>query len=60
MSTQTELAVTLAPELYDRLRRESEQLDVPLEYLVAGLVLDTFGGAGAEAEAPCEALALAC
>ncbi len=37
----SEVAVTLAPELFARLRAEAESLKVPLEWLVASLVVDT-------------------
>jgi hypothetical protein len=36
-----ELAVTLSPELYAVLRKEAEQLGLPLEWLIASLVVDT-------------------
>jgi hypothetical protein len=41
MTIKRDIAVTLTQELYDRLRAESGTLDVPLEWLVASLVLDT-------------------
>jgi hypothetical protein len=41
MTFKGDIAVTLTPELYERLRVESGTLDVPLEWLVASLVLDT-------------------
>jgi|GEM_PF-3336556 len=34
------LSVTLSPKLYDRLRAESDQLAVPLEWLVASLLVE--------------------
>jgi hypothetical protein len=55
MSTLSELAVTLSPELYAHLTAESQALDVPLEWLVASLAFDTFGDhllTGAPAHAP--------
>lgn len=42
MNPKTEVAVTLAPELFERLCSEAERLDVALEWLVASLVCDTF------------------
>ncbi|WP_435018350.1 hypothetical protein TA3x_000316 [Tundrisphaera sp. TA3] len=36
------LAVTLTPALFEKLSAEAKALDVPLEWLVASLVLDTF------------------
>lgn len=41
MNTATELSVTLTPELYRHLVTESRRLDIPLEWLVASLVVDT-------------------
>ncbi len=41
MNTPTEVAVTLTPELFDRLRDEAVRLGVPLEWVVASLVADT-------------------
>ncbi|MCA1684530.1 MAG: hypothetical protein LC745_00805 [Planctomycetia bacterium] len=41
MNTAPEVAVTLAPELYNRMRTESRRLGVPIEWLVASLVADT-------------------
>ena len=43
MSSTPELAVTLSAELYDHLSAEARRLDLPLEWLVASLVLDTVG-----------------
>ncbi len=52
MNSASEFAVTLAPELFRRLKAEARRLDVSLELLVASLVLDTFEGEGMEASAP--------
>ena len=41
MKTAPELAVTLSFDLLRHLREESRRLDVPLEWLIAGLVADT-------------------
>ena len=41
MNSATEVAVTLAPELFKRLRAESRKLGVSIEWLVASLVVDT-------------------
>jgi hypothetical protein len=41
MNSVSEFAVTLAPELYERLKSEARRLEVSLEWLVASLVLDT-------------------
>jgi hypothetical protein len=46
MMTMPEVAVTLEPELFEQLRSEAERLGVPLEWLVASLVVDTFGDDG--------------
>lgn len=40
-NAQPEFSVTLTPALYQHLKAESERLDVPLEWLVASLVLDS-------------------
>ncbi len=42
MEYSDEIAVTLSPALLRRLDAEAHTLGVPLEYLVAGLVVDTF------------------
>ena len=44
MNAAPEVAVTLSPELLARLRDEAAALDLPIEYLVAALVLDTMEG----------------
>jgi hypothetical protein len=36
-----EFAVTLEPELFDRLKTEAQRLGVTLEWIVASLVADT-------------------
>ena len=41
MKTATQFAITLTPELYERLTAEASQLDVPLEWVLASLVVDT-------------------
>ena len=41
MNALSEVAVTLAPELLERLRSEAKMLGVSLEWLVASLVVDT-------------------
>lgn len=41
MKRAAELSVTLTAELYNRLVAESRELDVPLAWLVASLVVDT-------------------
>lgn len=41
MTTAPELSVTLSDELLKHLRAESSRLKVALEWLVAGLVVDT-------------------
>lgn len=48
MDTKPEVAVTLAPGLFARLREESKLLGVPIEWLVASLVADTLDEAGVE------------
>ena len=42
-TTSPEIAVRLTPRLFARLHSEAIRLDVPLEWLVASLVLDTLG-----------------
>jgi hypothetical protein len=41
MNSPKQLAVTLTAALYERLMDEARKLDVPLEWLVASLVVDT-------------------
>jgi len=41
MHQDTEVAVTLTAELFDRLRVEAERLGVAFEWVVAALVADT-------------------
>ena len=41
MNTEPSLAVTLSAELFDRLSAEARSLGLPLEWLVASLVVDT-------------------
>jgi DNA-directed RNA polymerase specialized sigma24 family protein len=41
MSGESEVAVTLSNELLDHLRSEARRLEIPLEWLVASLVVDT-------------------
>jgi hypothetical protein len=48
MNAATELAVTLSAGLFDHLCAEALRLDVPLEWLVAGLVADTMDEAGSD------------
>ena len=42
MEIDTNMDVTLSPELYAKLAAEARELDLPLEWLVASLILDTF------------------
>lgn len=48
MKSKTELAVTLSPELYEHLRAEAVRLHVPLQWLVASMVVDTVEEEAAE------------
>ena len=41
MNTESSLAVTLSLELFDLLSAEARKLGLPLEWLVASLVVDT-------------------
>ena len=41
MRQATEVAVTLTPQLYDRMIDEARLTGIPLEWLVASLVVDT-------------------
>ena len=45
----SEVSVTLTAELFDRLKAEARLLDVPMEWLVASLVADTFSESEEEA-----------
>lgn len=45
MNTQTDVAVTLSAALYASLRAEAKRLEVSLEWLVAGLIVDSLEGA---------------
>lgn len=49
MIAAPELSVTLSSELYRHLRSEARRLDIPLEWLVAGLIVDTMDEAEHEA-----------
>jgi hypothetical protein len=42
MKSKSEIRVTLSDELFDQLRSQSQRLRVPLRWLVASLVCDTF------------------
>lgn len=56
LRSPSEYAIELTPALMRRLRTESRRLDVPLEYLVASIVLDTMEpDADAVAAAPSRA-----
>jgi hypothetical protein len=44
MEATPEIVVTVSAELMKSLRGEADRLGVPIEYLIAGLVLDTFEG----------------
>jgi hypothetical protein len=44
MNSEKELAVTLSSELFNSLKAEAAELGLPLEWLVASLVFDTFDG----------------
>ncbi len=50
MITAPELSVTLSFELFRHLRSEARRLDVPLEWLVAAMVVDTIDEADAKVE----------
>jgi hypothetical protein len=47
MKRPSEVSVTLTAALYQRLKDEARDLDIPLEWLVASIVVDTI-----EAEQP--------
>ncbi len=56
LRSPSELAIELTPALMRRLRTESRRLDVPIEYLVASIVVDTMEpDADATAAAPSRA-----
>ena len=42
MKSNPEFSVTLSDELFDQLRSQARRLHVPLKWLVASLVCDTF------------------
>jgi hypothetical protein len=42
MKPRSEFAVTLSDELFDQLTSQARRLGVPLKWLVASLVCDTF------------------
>lgn len=42
MNSKSEVAVTLSSELLEILKTESRRLRVPLEWIVASMVADTF------------------
>lgn len=50
MHAEPELDVTLSAELFEQLRSEAQRLEIPLEWLVASLVVDTLEDAGAPAD----------
>ena len=52
MSTDPGLAVTLSAELFARLKSEARRLGLPLEWLVASLVVDTVDSFGTKADVP--------
>jgi hypothetical protein len=41
MNSMTEVAVTLAPELFERFKAEARRLEISVEWLVASLIVDT-------------------
>lgn len=51
MNKVREVSVTMTPDLYDRLRAEARQLGIPIEWVVASMVVDTI-----EADCPEPAL----
>lgn len=51
MSATAEVDVTLSADLFDHLKAEAERLGVPLAWLVASLVVDTFDDEPAVVEA---------
>lgn len=52
MNAGPELSVTLSAELLEHLRSEAQRLDIPLDWLVASLVVDTLEEAGAAESTP--------
>ena len=46
MRPASEVVVTLTPSLWSELRRQAAALDVPIEWLIAGLVCDTVEAPG--------------
>lgn len=52
MKRDSGIAVTLSPELLDQLRREATAVGLPLEYLVASMVVDTMESAGVSPATP--------
>jgi hypothetical protein len=52
MKSPGEVAVTLSDDLLDRLERVAFEADVPLRWLVAGLVCDTMETLAGRSELP--------
>jgi len=46
MNATPEVRVTLSDELLRHLSRHASELEIPIEWLVAGLVCDTLAGFG--------------
>ena len=53
MKENSEVSVTLSKELLDHLGGLAADLDIPLEWLVAGLVCDTMESSAAAGTALC-------
>ena len=52
MDTASELAITVSGKLYRHLRAEAHRLGVPLEWLVASLIVDSIAADEAVALEP--------
>jgi len=48
MNSNSEVAVTLSSDLFETLKKESKRLCLPLEWIIASLVADTFSGQSPE------------
>jgi hypothetical protein len=53
MKTEPSLAVTLSVELFELLTAEARKLGLPLEWLVASLVVDTVDDNGSKPALAC-------
>jgi hypothetical protein len=60
MPANSVFSVTLSDELFDRLRAEARKLHVPVKWLVASLVCDTFDSSTLQNNGTAQRLAPEC